>query len=266
MSGWSFDLSVILFLLALTCFYAVGLARGERRDPAKASRFSARALAAVLGILTLALALLSPLDTLGDRGLFVAHMAQHLLLLLVVPVGLIAGAPWGVIEAARAFTTARFGRLATSLPVALLANVGAIWLWHVPRLFDAALQSGTVHLLEHATFVGTALLFCWPVVRPNDVPRRAPELVLLLYLFAAAIACSTLGALITLSGEVLYSTGVAAQMASTAAAVVGLTRIQDQELGGILMWGFGGLWYFIAAGVIFGQWFSRSLAHEEGRL
>jgi cytochrome c oxidase assembly factor CtaG len=223
-----------------------------------------KALAAFLGISTLALALLSPLDTLGDRGLFVAHMAQHLLLLLVAPVGLIAGAPARASAAIHDLAATRVGRVAISLPVLLVASVGAIWLWHAPRLFDAALQNGTIHLLEHACFLGTALAFWWPVVQPDDSPRRPPELALLLYLFAAAIACSLLGALITLSGQSLYSNGFGAAGATSVAAAQRLTRLADQQLGGILMWGFGGMWYFVAAGIVFGQWYARALAREAG--
>jgi cytochrome c oxidase assembly factor CtaG len=310
MNGWSFDPSVVLFLLALTCFYAVGLVRdqragqvllpplgegwGEGRSPGPSSTtidgahdgqgtvltltlsqreregpFAGsitvtKVWSAFLGILTLALALLSPLDTLGDRGLFVAHMAQHLLLLLVAPVGLIAGAPARASEAVHALAATRVGGLATSLPVLLIASVGAIWIWHAPRFFDMALQNGAIHLFEHACFLGTAVAFWWPVVQPRDFPRRPPELALLLYLFAAAVACSLLGALITLGGQPLYSAGVAPAGATSVAAARGLTRIADQQLGGILMWGFGGMWYFVAAGIVFGQWYARALAREAG--
>jgi putative membrane protein len=270
---WTFDPGVLVFLAALTCFYAVGyvrdrtvipshgeesrpfLARRTNRDSSPWLGMTPRATVAGLGILTLAIALMSPLDALGDRGVFVAHMAQHLLLLLVAPMFLLAGAPDLAISAVRAEVAPRVGNLAASLPAFLVLSVGAVWIWHAPRLFDLALRVPPLHLLEHTLFLSTAALYWWPVVRPDDFPQRVPELVLLIYLFAAAAACSMLGALIALSGEPVYS--------GQAAVTVGLTPLQDQQLGGFLMWGFGGLWYFGVAGVVFARWFARSLAREE---
>jgi cytochrome c oxidase assembly factor CtaG len=284
-NAWNFDLSALAFLAALTCFYAVGFVRDQTAIPSRGkeswlgcpardvrdssaaaprkdiiagdrSRFSlSRGVAATIGVASLAIALTSPLDALGDRGVFVAHMAQHLLLLLVAPVFLLAGAPESMISAVRAGVTPRVGNLAASLPAFLLLSVGAVWIWHAPRLFDLALRVASLHLLEHATFLSTAVLFWWPVVRPDDFRQRVPELALLIYLFAAAVACSMLGALIALGGVPVYS--------GPAAAEVGLTPLQDQQLGGILMWGFGGLWYFGVAGVVFARWFVSSAAREE---
>jgi cytochrome c oxidase assembly factor CtaG len=300
MIAWSFDPGVVVFLLVLGCFYAVGYTivtpsdseasalplgegEGEGRTPDRRPIFHGtprgfatltptlsqrerrlrapnalewrRIFGASTGIIVLAIALISPLDALGDRGVFVAHMAQHLLLLLVVPVFLVAGLPDSAADALRLSVAPRVGNLAAYLPASLLLSVGAVWVWHAPRLFQLALSDPTIHLLEHTTFVSTALLFWWPVVRPDDFRQRVPELALLIYLFAAAVACSMLGALITFAGKPVYS--------SAAAAAFGLAPIQDQQLGGILMWGFGGLWYFGIAGVVFARWFAGSAAREE---
>src|SRR5262249_40920645 len=151
-------------------------------------------------------------DSLGDGGVFVAHMAQHLLLLLVAPVFLLAGVPESAISLVRARVTPRVDNPVATLPAFLLLSVGAVWIWHVPRLFDLALRVPTVHLLEHAAFLGTAGLYWWPVVRPDDFQKRSPELALLIYLFAAAVASSMLGALITFSTAPLYSGGTAAAL------------------------------------------------------
>lgn len=254
MTTWNGDPSVIAFVAAVTLLYAVGLARDARPSTSTAGE---GAIFASLGILALVAALISPLDALADRVLFSAHMAQHLLLLLVTPTFLVVGAPNAVVELERSLARTQVGRLALSMPALLLVSIGTLWAWHAPGLFDAALHDNLIHILEHATFLGTSLLFWWPALRPEDFPGNPPDFARLVYLFGAAVASSLLAAFIAFSADPLYA------VSGLSPVAFGLSPLEDQQLGGILMWGFGGLWYFGAAGVVFIHWFTRARVIED---
>jgi putative membrane protein len=204
------------------------------------------------GILLTAIGLLSPIDHLGEE-LLSAHMAQHLLivlaagpllalgraelvLLLAMPrrVRRAVGRLWRRMSWLRAL--ARVAALPTT---AWLAHMAAIWAWHTPRLYDAAAASEPVHLLEHAMFLVTAVLFARPLLAPTPRAALAPGAAVL-YLFAAAMASGVLGALLTLAGTPWYT----AHLATT--GPWGLTPLEDQQIAGGIMWGPAGAAYFAA--------------------
>lgn len=212
----------------------------------------------LLGLIVLAIALISPLDYLADHVLFLAHMLQHLLLLLVVPPLLLLGLPAeGFAWIRRALD--RLGPAACWLvqpfPAFLLSTL-VVWAWHVPTFYEAALASEPLHAAEHLAFLGTALLYWWPVVRPEEHPAPMLDLFQLPYLLGAIVASSLLAALLTFAPDVLYPTYTAAAFAPARAAI-GLTPLLDQQLGGLLMWVGGGLWYLLAAGGVMVRWFAR---------
>jgi cytochrome c oxidase assembly factor CtaG len=208
-------------------------------------------------ILTLVVAFVSPLDFLADRVSFLAHMAQHLLLLLVIPTFLVLGAPSIVAQAGRVVARHPAGRYAVNPFTALVVSIGALWTWHVPRLYDAAVQNNLIHVMQHGSFLATAFLFWWPVLRPQDLPRQIPEIAFVLYLFAAAVASSLLAAFIALSPVPLYQIPGSGGLPGTTLPRFGLSPLDDQQLGGLLMWGVGSLWYFAVAAVIFVCWISH---------
>jgi len=166
------------------------------------------AIGAFAGALaTLALALASPLDVFSDRGFLSAHMVQHLLLLLVVPALLLAGLPANVLTASGDLLRGTWWSRRLGNPFTVfVASLGTMWLWHSPRLYEAALHDETIHAVEHLTFLATAVLFWWPVVRGATCPWRLSDPLLILYLFAAAVGSCMLSALLTFSPSVLYST------------------------------------------------------------
>jgi cytochrome c oxidase assembly factor CtaG len=123
--------------------------------------------------------------------------------------------------------------------VAVTLHVAALWLWHVPVLYDAALRHESVHVAEHASFLLTALLFWYPIAdaRPR---RRVGVGIATLSLFAAGLQCTLLGALITMARHPWY----VGHYATTAAW--GLTPLEDQQLAGLVMWIPAGLVYLVA--------------------
>lgn len=204
------------------------------------------------GWLAAAVALVSPLDAMGG-ALFAAHMVQHLLLLLVAAPLLVLGEPllsmlWAAPRAARRAAGAWWRRavvlraawriLARPL-VAWTLHVAAVLAWHVPGWYDAAERSDALHALEHASFLVTALLFWW-VLADRHPRRRLGTGGAVLYLFAAAMASTLLGAAIALAPRPWYT----AHYGTTAAW--GLTPLEDQQLAGLIMWVPGGLVYLVA--------------------
>jgi putative membrane protein len=215
-----------------------------------------RAAAFGAGLLALFSALVSPLHALGS-ALFSAHMAQHVVLMLMAAPLLALGAPlqpslWAlpvrwrrlVGRGARALGLRRAWRTLARPLAAWILHAAAVWVWHAPRLYEAALRNEALHAAQHASFLGTAILFWWVLVRPGR-RRRASAGIGLAYVFTTMLHGGALGALLTFSSEPWYP----AYAATTAAW--GLEPLQDQQLGGLLMWVPAGLVYLLAGLALF---------------
>jgi cytochrome c oxidase assembly factor CtaG len=233
-----------------------------RRGWRRRRRFAGTGAAACFagGLVALGLALGPPLD--GWSGeLLAAHMVQHLLLGVVAPLLLFAGRPAVVLgpmlppELARPVNRwhRRWQRRplpATVGALAVVVHVGLFWTWHVPALYDAAVDHVALHVFEHATlFAGGCALAA--VVSPRRV-------VSVLYLFGAALGSGALGALLTVADHPWYT----AHLATTAAW--GLSPLDDQRLAGGIMWVPGGMIYTLAALVVFVGWFSAGESGARG--
>lgn len=253
-----------LGLTALALLYAGGLARLWRRAGPGRGVSVARAAAFFAGLLVLAAALLA-LDHLADES-FAWHMVQHLLLVMVAAPLLVLGWPLYVLGwtlplgwrrgVARAWNRAPLWRAVwkgLNRPVlAWLLATGVFWAWHAPPLFDAAARDGRLHALEHLSFLATSALFWWVVLRPAG--RRALSRgAAVLYLFAAALQASLLGALLTFARAPLYPDYTHKALAA------GHDPLADQQLAGLVMWVPMDVVFLAFASVVFLRW----LAGEE---
>jgi putative membrane protein len=204
------------------------------------------------GIVTLAVALVSPLDSWSE-ALFTAHMVQHLLLMLVAAPLIAFSQPlvallWGLTQRWRhafrgwqRFTALSAAERFVTMPlVAWILHTFVLWFWHLPGPYQAALYDGATHILEHSAFFGTAL-FYWLTF------ARAPQSPIRRYgwgmgsLFTMGLQSSLLGALLTFSRAPWYS--VHAETTSR----WGLTPLEDQQLAGLIMWIPAGTVYIVAA-------------------
>lgn len=260
-TAWSFEPLVLAGLAATTWAYARGT-RAVWRSAGRGRGVGYRHLLAFGGAMTaLALALVSPVDRLGST-LFSAHMVQHLLLILAAAPLLVLAAPdraftWALSRGRRRAAgrllnrsaVRRTGRFVARPVTAWLLHAAALWIWHVPGPYAAALASDTLHAAEHAGFLLTALLFWWVVMRPPR--RRAAYGLGVLFVFATAMHSGVLGALITFAGAPWYPTH------AEGAALWGLTALDDQQLAGLLMWVPAGLVYVVAAGLLCAAWLER---------
>jgi cytochrome c oxidase assembly factor CtaG/cytochrome c2 len=233
-------------------------ARGFARAPARA-RSPARALAFV-GALALAVAsLCTPLDALG-AALFSAHMAQHLVLVVLVAPLIALARPGPLLAWAFAARTRRtIARASRPLKPAaafvahpasaFVLHTGALLAWHHPALYEAALLDDRVHALEHAALAGTALLF-WRALLHAGRPAGMGHGLAVLYAFAATVQGAVLGAVLTSARVPWYR-------AHTPEGF-GLTLLEDQVLAGLLMWVPGGLPYAAAGVLSFLAWLRAS--------
>ena len=139
--------------------------------------------------------------------------------------------------------------MATGPLAAWLLHAMALWLWHLPVLFDAALANEGIHALQHASFLVTALFFWWSVLGVNT---RHDQGLALLSLFTTMVHTGALGALLTLSPVTWY-----AAYAATAPAF-GLDALEDQQLGGLIMWVPAGLVYVSCGLVMAARWLGRA--------
>ena len=223
-----------------------------------------------LGLTAVTAALLSPLDDLAAAR-FSAHMGQHLLLTMVAAPLLLLGNPlplvlWGLPPRARwrlAAPLRRRSRLRaalsalTFLPVAGVLHVTAVWLWHLPVLYDAAVEHELVHAFEHATFFATAILFWWPIIQPAPRlrPRSHPGFQIL-YLLVATAQNTALGMVLAVPERAFYPHYV------SVAAALGISAVDDQMLGGGLMWSGAHMYLLPILMILYGL--SRDAGRERG--
>jgi putative membrane protein len=261
---WSGDPLVWLLLAASLALYSRGFGRVWQSASARTRPAHARDAACfAAGWVALAIALVSPLHFLGEV-LFSAHMLQHELLMLVAAPLLAFSRPlttlWRAIPATWLIRLYTFGRRA-KLPgrvwkvlrrpfAAWAVHAAALWIWHVPWLFEATLRSNVVHTAQHASFFGSALLFWWALLKHRTGSSDYGAGVL--YLFTTSAHSGALGALLTLAQNNLYPNY------ATTAPAWGLSGLEDQQLGGLLMWIPAGVIYAGAALALLLAWIRES--------
>lgn len=206
----------------------------------------------VAGWLTLVVALVSPLDHLGDEYLFSAHMVQHMLIAVLAPPLLLLGMPSWLADLLLPTATIRAAVRWLSHPIVTFGLFeGDLWLWHSPQLYDLTLQNDTVHIIEHLTFILLGVLFWMPILSPTRFAPRIARSFGILYLFLAGLPMVALGALITFSSAALYQPYVAAPR------MWGISPLTDQQLGGLIMWVPTSAPYFIGMSILFFKWVSE---------
>ncbi len=236
------DTTVVIPVLALLYLFAVGRLG--------APRWRIGCYAGSLALL--AVAFWTPLHHLGLHYLLTAHLLQNVILAEWAPLLAVLGISRPMAGALSRF---RAWRVATHPAVALPVWLADYFAWHVPAVYDAALdhQAWLIHV-EHACYFGTGLLFWWPLV--HDAPRRLASGRRAAYAFAAFLLASPLGLLFALLPKAVYPFYVHARP-----RIWGLSPLADQEIAGVTMASEQAIVLF----VVFLFWFRRFLA-EEGAL
>jgi putative membrane protein len=251
-----------LLLLAAAVLYATGV-RAARAQAGRTSAFGPWPIACfAAGLASLATAELSPLARLSDV-LFSAHMTQHEILMLIAAPLLVMGQPllaalWAVparhrSDVARWFRRpliARAWHLLTGPTAVLLLHAIALWIWHIPSLFEGALAHDGVHFVQHLSFLGTASLFWWSIVYGRY--GRLGYGVALLYVFLTALHNTILGALLTIAPTAWYSTY------ELTAAGQHIDALADQQLAGLIMWVPSGVVFLVLGLALASAWLGES--------
>ena len=197
------------------------------------------------------LAVGSPLDQIGERFLFSAHMLQHQLLVYPAAIFFLLGLPHWMVDAVLAKPGLRGpGRLLTHPVSCAIIYTLVISVWHAPSLYDWALQNKLIHVGEHVTFFGAALFYWWPLLSPS---RALPPIgygAQMLYMLAVLIAMTPIFAYITFSGDILYPTYEYAPR-----LFPNFTAAADQLLAGVGMKTVGMGAAMTAFGFSFYRWF-----------
>jgi putative membrane protein len=260
--AWRLDPLVVIGIAVVAAGYVWAVRRVNRAHPGNRQP-AHRSWLFLGGLSAIAVALLSPIEAY-EGALFSVHMVQHIILEFVAAPLLLAGAP--ITLALRAASpSVRRGVLSVlqsrvvhlvSFPViAWLLFAGVNWGWHFSVFYDQALESAPLHYFQHATFLGAALLFWWPVLGVDPSPWRLPHPVRVLYLFLAMPQNSFLGVALLSASTALYSHYV------TNVRSWGITPLEDQQLGGMLMWVIGDLAFLAGMAVVVLAW----MRHEERR-
>jgi cytochrome c oxidase assembly factor CtaG len=230
-----------------------------------------RAVTFLLGLLSLWVALASPMDVFNSFVL-TAHMLQHMMLMMVAPPLLLLGAPLvpmvrGLpVFAAREFAgplvnwsvAKRIGTTLTNPVLALILMGVAMFAWHTPALYELALRSPTWHQTEHACFLLASLIFWWPVVQPWPSRGQWPRWAMVPYLLIADLQNTVLSAILAFSDRVLYPSY------SVVPRVFGFSALEDQVAAGAIMWVVGSIAFVIPAVVIAVQCLSTRSPRETG--
>ena len=262
MSHWVFDPISLACLIASGALYVAGVSRlwsrAGRGCGVRPWQFGAFAA----GWMALVVALLSPVAAISDV-LFSVHMTQHEILILVAAPLLVLGRPlvpllWALSPRWRvrvgSWSQNRYWRavwktLTGPLVVWLLHGL-ALWVWHLPALYQAALGSAAIHAAEHTCFLATACLFWWALIHGRY--GRAGYGAAVVFVFATAVHSEALGALLTFAPRVWYPLYAARSPAA------GLDPLEDQRLAGLLMWiPFGVIFLILALG-LFAAWLGEA--------
>ncbi len=251
---WGLHPSVVVGTVLLGALYVWGITAARRRwrlsdAPAEPWRIVCFAGA----LLTLLLSLNGPVHDLSDYYLFSAHMFQHLVLTLLFPPLLIAGIPgWLLSPVLRRHPgAARAGRVLTRPLVAAIIFTVTITIWHVVTFYELMMRDHDVHILTHILFMVSAVIMWWPVMSPVPEVPRLSEGPAMLYLFLVSIPMQLVAALISLADDPLYLWYV------DAPRTWGLSPLDDQKIGGLMMWVPANLWIFGAIAILFFRWAKR---------
>jgi len=252
-TSWTFDPGALALIGLATAAYVprwrrVRIKHGPRAAPVW------RLLVFTGGLLTLVAALISPIDRLGEQA-FVMHMVQHILLLDLAPILLILGLTKVILRPA----TRRLQHLERAAgplahpAAAVVLYVAVMWVWHIPALYDAALEHPTVHALEHTFFMTAGVLYWWHLMSPIRSRTRLTGMGPIVYMLSTKLLVGILGIAITFAPDALYA------FYEDQPPIWGLDPGDDQALAGAIM----ALEQSIVMGIALAWLFVRALAESE---
>jgi putative membrane protein len=254
---WTFSLPILIPIGAYVWFYVRRFREVRRSSGPRGA--GTRQLAAFIGSLAVIfVALVSPLDGLGEDYLFSAHMVQHLLLGDIAPLLMLLALSRVIMRplTRRLQSVERaFGPLAHPAS-ALILWLGLVYLWHVPSLYDAALEQPALHALQHVSFFTAGVLVWWPLIQPVPMRNRLTGMWTFGYIGAAKLGLASLGLYLTWTSTVAYT------YYEHVPRVWGLSAISDQNVGGAIMMVEQSVLLVSVLAILFGRMLAQSEQDE----
>jgi putative membrane protein len=251
---WTVLLGVALWLLA----YLLATGPYRRRLGGPEHFQKGRFVVFALAMLVVVFSLNGPLHDLSDQYLFSTHMVQHLLLAQVfAPLFLLGVPPW---LWRRMLDRGAFGAVwhaVSRAPLGFAAYAVVFSIWHVPMLYNQMMRNHDYHVAMHLMVMAAAILLWWPIIGGDAVRRPLPSGAQILYLLAIGTPMIAVAAMVTLATEPLY------EWYALAPRFMGLSALEDQRLGGLLMWVPGGLFWWGIASIVYFRWSSREMRGDE---
>lgn len=201
------------------------------------------------GLLAMFLSLNGPIHDISDYYLFSGHMVQHLVLTIAVPPLLLVGTPgWMLRPALRINAVAAFARFVTKPAAAFTIFTVVLAGWHLPPLYNSAMFYHEVHILQHLMFLVAAVIMWWPLLSPLPELPRLSYPGQMLYTFLMTLPMTVVSIFIVYADHVLYPAY------ASAPRLWGLSPLEDQRLGGLIMWIPGGLFFYLLTSIVFFRW------------
>ena len=264
LTQWTVHPSTVVGLAALGALYfwrarvaerdaaARGGTARPRTGPAGDVPSVAQRAAFLAALLVVFVSLNGPLHDLSDYYLFSGHMVQHLLLTLVMPPLLVYSVPGGMLRPAlrRPAVYAVARRLTRPIACFLIFNL-VVAVWHLPPVYNLAMRYHPVHIAQHLMFMASAVIMWWPYLSPlPELPRLAYP-GQMLYSFLMSLPMSIVAIYVAMADHVLYPAY------SSAPRILGMSPLEDQQLGGLIMWIPGGLFFYVVMSFVFFKWAAR---------
>lgn len=212
-----------------------------------------------IGLVVMFFALNGPVHDISDFYLFSGHMVQHLVLTIVVPPLLLLGTPgWMLRPALKNATVSRVAKIIT-VPTAAFTIFNLVLAgWHLPPMYNAAMYYHSVHIIQHLMFLVAAVLMWWPMLSPLPELPRLSYPGQMLYSFVMTLPMTIISIFIVYADHVLYPAY------ASSPRLWGLSPLEDQRLGGLIMWIPGGLFFYLLASVIFFRWVTAERDDQVG--
>lgn len=257
-SSWSGDGVLRGGLLLLAGSYLLGVGPLRRRFNLGPPVSLGRMALYLSGVLFLLIALEGPIHELSDNYLFGAHMVQHMILVYAAPPLLLLGMPgWLLRPVLRVKGVLPFARAVTRPLPALLAFNIVFTLYHIPLYYNAVVENHGLHIAAHLLFIVLAVITWWPILSPLPEVPPLPYPLRLIYVFGQTFSGFLVGAFITNAPTVLYPFYAAAPR------TWGLSPLDDQRIGGLIMWVVGGVYLLCVFSAIFFAWANAEGVHDD---
>lgn len=249
LTDWKIYPSFLIGWVLFAVLYLIGVGPLRRRYRLSPRVDRGRLAFFMAGLGVMFVALQGPIHELSDTYLFSVHMVQHLLLTLAVPPLLLAGTPgWLLRPLLRRGLVRRAAGFLTRPVVAFLLYNLLFTAWHVPALYDLVMRNHGVHIAMHLSILAGAVILWWPVVTPVPELNHLSHGGQILYFFLLGLPMMLLASLISLSDRLIYP------FYASAPRLWGLTPLEDQQIGGLIMWVPGTAVLWVGITVSFFKW------------